>query len=323
MSIANKINAFIETYRSFKALNPHLVFEPLPIHSDFDGPSPEESKEILSSVISVLDSLEKDEVLRMLPWYSYNTIHNVMQNTYNVFFAYQQLRDQGSYQNFASHLDSLLYQLRVLGFFDLAFGEGWIEKTRSTLDKELEKLLTSNREVDVLKSEVKTLIAPAVAGSLSEAFSLRKKTLQRGRIIWAVGAVAGGVASIYATFDFVSTVSDAFLSASAAAWPAALIRSIILVPVYAIFGLAFSQYKKERDFEEEYAHKAAIAASLPNYGDLAREPAVRDQIVTSATNVIFTSPTARTKAAKTSETSLDNVNQLIDSISKLTSGKGG
>jgi hypothetical protein len=323
MSTANKIAQFVQLYKTFTDLHPERAFEPLPSHGDFDGPNPEETRDTLKFLRSVLDPVIADETLHQLPWHTYNGIFGVVQNAYNAFTAYQASRDQSSYQNFAAHLDSFAYHIRMFGFVQLYMGEGKLEQTKATVDKELERLLVNNREVEALKGEVRTLIAPAVAGSLSEAFTSRRNALLRGRVIWALIAGVGGVASIWATFSFVSAVSDALLKTASAStqgtqvWPIALIRSAILIPLYAAFGFAFAQYKKERDFEEEYAHKAAVATSLPNYGDLAREPAVRDQIVTGATNVIFTSPTSRARERAKSDLSLGGLRELVDSIAKL------
>jgi hypothetical protein len=322
MSTANKVTQFVEIYKTFRDQNPERIFDPLPSHADFDGPNPDESRENLKYVYAVLDSLLSEDSLRMLPWHTYSSMTGIAQGAYNTFSAYQASRDQHSYQNFATALDSFAYHLRMFGFAQLALGQAKLEQTKATVDRELEKLLVNNREVETLKAEVRTLIAPAVAGSLSEAFTSRRNALLKGRVIWAVVAAVGGVASVWFTFDFVSAVSEALLKTNVTtqggvSWSIALIRSVILIPVYAAFGFAFSQYKKERDFEEEYAHKAAVATSLPNYGDLAREPAVRDQIVTGATNVIFTSPTSQSKEREKSSVTLGGLKELVDSIAKL------
>lgn len=328
MSTANKIAQFVQLYKTFREQNPARVFDPMPSHADYDGPNPEELREILRFVMTTMDAVIADDSLSALPWTTYNGMTGVAQNAYNTFSAYSASRDQSSYQNFALNLDSFAYHLRMFGFDQLALGQAKLEQTKSTLDRELERLLANNSEVETLKAEVKNLIAPAVAGSLSEAFTSRRNALLNGRIAWAVVAAIGGVASVWVTFDFVSSVSDALLkpssppgSTTSLAWPMALIRSAILLPVYAAFGFAFSQYKKERDFEEEYAHKAAVATSLPNYGDLAREPAVRDQIVTGATNVIFTSPTARAREHDKADPGIGGLKELVDSITKLVSKK--
>ena len=103
------------------------------------------------------------------------------------------------------------------------------------------------------------------------------------------------------------------------AWGAAIVRAAILLPLFAIFAFAFSQYRRERELEEEYAHKAAVATSLPNYGDLARDAGVRDQIVSAATTVIFTSPLGGPHEGSGGESSVADATKLVDAFAKLAS----
>jgi hypothetical protein len=211
----------------------------------------------------------------------------------------------------------------MFGAVTLALGGANLEKNSAAVASELERLVSARVEVEKLRDEVKTLIAPAVAGSLSEAFTARKTVLLWGRIAWGVIALVVGGYCIHATYGFASAVGDALIAVKQTSqgadlmWASVLLRSVVLLPLYASFGFSFSQYKKERDFEEEYAHKAAVATSLPNYGDLTREPAVRDQIVTGATNVIFSAPTNRRPESERSDRVIGSMKELIDSVAKL------
>jgi hypothetical protein len=92
----------------------------------------------------------------------------------------------------------------------------------------------------------------------------------------------------------------------------------VLLPIYSIFVFSFLQYKKERDLEEEYAHKAAVATSLPNYGSLAVENGVKDQILSEASKVIFTSPSPKKVSSGKEETiGVSQINSLLSNIQKL------
>lgn len=221
------------------------------------------------------------------------------------------------------NLDNFAYQLRMSGAPTLAFGGAQLEAASRQLATDMERLGELTREVERLRDEVRTLIAPAVAGSLSQAFTARKKALLWGRVVWGIAVLVVAVTSILATSKFASEVSRAILDAAqlqtqTPVWLSVLVRSVFLLPLYAAFGFAFSQYRKERDFEEEYAHKAAVATSLPQYGDLTREPAVRDQIVTGATTVIFTSPSARLAADSRADKSVvGSVKEILDALGSL------
>lgn len=271
-----------------------------------------------------IELLVASDTLRDLSWHAFSSLQSVLQNVHNMYAQLKVSRDQSSFQNFAINLDSLAYHIRMFGIPFLALGGGQMEKTAAALNSELERLIFTRSEVETLRNEVKALIAPAVAGSLSEAFTARRNTLLWGRIAWGVVALLVGGYCIHATYGFASAVGDAITANQSGksfetdfVWMALVIRSAILIPLFAAFGFSFSQYKKERDFEEEYAHKAAVATSLPNYGDLTREPAVRDQIVTGATNVIFTSPTAKSNESSRDDKTLSGVRDIVDSIGKL------
>lgn len=251
------------------------------------------------------------------------TLEGQIQNTYNTYSQLRASRDQNSFQSFSQSIDSLAYHIRLFGIPLLSIGSAYLEKTSTSLSAELDRLIATRTDVEKLREEVKTLITPAVAGSLSQAFTARKDILLRGRIVWGIIALFIGIYCIHATYGFASTVSDTLTEIAKAGaknditWLSVIIRSVIIIPLYIAFGFSFTQYKKERDFEEEYAHKAAVATSLPNYGDLTREPAVRDQIVTGATNVIFSSPTSKDINSDNAEKAFSGIKEILDSVSKL------
>ena len=323
MSKQTRINRCKVLYEQFLSLNPR-EFESWPLAmTDFDGLNFDEAKKTMRFVLDTMDGLSTNDAWDELSWHAYNSIEGVLQAVYNSYAPLKNSRDQSSFQNFVPQLDSLAYHLRMFGVASLASGGANLERTASAVASELERLTSARTEVEKLRDEVKTLIAPAVAGSLSEAFTARKTVLLWGRVIWGLIALVVGGYCVHATYGFAAAVGDALIATKQPAstpdvmWASVLLRSVVLIPLYAAFGFAFSQYKKERDFEEEYAHKAAVATSLPNYGDLTREPAVRDQIVTGATNVIFSAPTTRRSEPERSDRVLGYMRELLDTVAKL------
>lgn len=180
----------------------------------------------------------------------------------------------------------------------------------------------SRRQADEIRSRIETL---GVTFSLSTSFESRRKSLYWGRVVWLAIAIVLAAFSIWKTFDFavaVAGIIEKSINGSGAyppslVWAYLAIRSMILVPLFVAFAFSFSQYKKERDLEEEYAHKAAVANSLPSYGQMANDPSVRDQIITGATSVIFSSPVHRKSASGDKDISVDAATKLLDSISKI------
>lgn len=316
-----------DLYLQFLSLNPGEFGSWTFAYADFDGLTVDETKATLNQILTTLSKINADDLWSELSWHTYNGLEGVLQGVINTFAAFKSSRDQNSYQNFAQQIDSLAYHLRMFGLVALGIGGASLERTSATLESELERLTVARVEVEKLRDEVRTLIAPAVAGSLSEAFTARKTVLVRGRVIWGLVALALGVYCIHATIEAASAINAALIAARVGTqgqdltWPTIIIRSVVLFPVYVLFGFSFSQYKKERDFEEEYAHKAAVATSLPNYGDLTREPSVRDAIVTGATNVIFSAPTSRRPDSEKPDRVLGAMKDVIDSVAKLVPNK--
>jgi hypothetical protein len=315
------------TYAQFLELKPREIETVTVAFSDFDGLSLPECKKTLRFVLETFDGLTTNDAWEEISWHALTSFEGLLTNLLTMYSQFKNQKDQNTFQQFCQNLDSLAYHLRMFGIPQLGMGGAQLEKTSATLTSELEKVVAARGEITKLQNEVRNLITPAVAGSLSQAFTVRKDILFRGRLVWGLIAVAIGVFCIHATYDFATSVNSALIAISAnqlrpeLIWVSVFVRTIILIPLYSGFGFSFAQYKKERDFEEEYAHKAAVATSLPNYGDLTREPAVRDQIVTGATNVIFSSPTSKNASVDNSEKSILNVKEILDSLGKLVGKK--
>lgn len=324
MPIAAIASQFQEILTRFLGSKPEDFLRSGPVFSDYDGPNMQETIELVAFIRSVYEPLISTGELRLLTRTAFGNLMGQAQNTHNTYTQLTTSRDQSSFQNFAMALDGFAYHTRMFGVPYLAAGGAQLEAQRQALSTELQLLTKNNSEVEALKKDVRTLITPAVAGSLSEAFRQRRDALYKGRLLWLGICAALGSFATYATFDFVHTVSGAISVAKAVPgvtgettlWVVIAIRTVILIPLFAAFGFAFAQYRKERDFEEEYAHKAAVANSLPNYGDIAREPAVRDKIVTAATDVIFTSPSEQARKAETSGAMAAGMKEILDSVAK-------
>lgn len=286
-----------------------------PVFSDYDGPNVDEVLAMLEFIRSTLDAVIGSGEVARLTRTALANLSAQLQGVNNTYTQLTGARDQNSFQNFAVAVDGLAYHVRMFGLPFIAAGGAVVEAQRNLLSVELATLVQNNKEVNALKEDVRTLITPAIAGSLSEVFTRRRDSIFKGRVLWGVVSIAIGGFAIYGTFDVANIVSAAMSAPKVAGaqaiepglWQVVGIRTVVLLPLFAAFGFAFSQYRKERDFEEEYAHKAAVANSLPNYGDLAREPAIRNQIVTAATTVIFSSPSDQARKAETSGAMVDSM----------------
>lgn len=323
MSTASRVNQFIELLQRFFSLEPEKFLESSPPYSDFDGSSVTELLAMVRFVKTTYEGLITSSELGLLGHPSIVQLHNILQGVYNNYDGMLKTRDQGTFQNFSIQLDSFVLHTRMYGVPFLAAGGAQLEAVKSLLQIELDAAKANNAEVLKLQQEVRTLITPAVAGSLSQQFMKRRDTLVIGRFLWLLACVGLGIYATYATFDLVTNITAILQPTKTGVqvsnisfWSIVFLRTLILLPVFAAFGFTFAQYRKERELEEEYAHKAAVAHSLPNYGDLVREPSVRDKIVTAASSVIFTSPTEQSRKMESSNVMLDGMKEVVDVLTK-------
>lgn len=328
MTVATRADQFIAQYGRFWALGVEGFFNSSPTYSDHDGPSIDECRELVMFLKSTFDPLIATRDLRLVGQTGLANLQGNFQNVHNTFDQLQKSRDQGSFQNFANTLDAFCFQVRSMGIPALSIGGAQIEAIRTQLQGELDRARANNIEIEDLTKSVRNLVSPAVAGSLSAEFSSRRNTISRQRLVWLLAVAGLGAFATYATYDLVATVTTVLQGtklhgtpSDPSFWAVVLIRTIVLVPVLASFGFAFSQYRKEREFEEDYAHKAAVAQSLPNYGDLARQGSVRDQIVTAATSVIFVSPTEQSRKLEHGNALIGEMKEVVEVLSKAASRK--
>ena len=284
-----------------------------------------------NDMIKVLDSLYEDGVLLSCPFNIINGLNGQITNTFNQLNAFNANKAQQHFHASFQHVETLRTHIQQWGLrYEAVLGQD-IEERSKIIDDELTKILSNKSEIESIKASVNSLIEPAVAGSLSKSFSDRKEALHENQKRWFNVSIATAAISIIATIIIVWSIVGVFSSTevldalekgkngvSGVVWSTIGLRIGALIPIYSIFLLSFLQYKKERDLEEEYAHKAAVATSLPNYGGLAVENDVKDQILSEASKVIFTSPSKKDSAETNGDTiGVAQLNGLLGNIHKL------
>lgn len=279
-----------------------------------------------------LEYIKEASVLHTIPWNILNSLHGQLNNTFTHCKNFITSANQQNFHQAMQHVEACRTNMQTWGINRIYFSNVEFESKSQLLNDEIQKFLAHNREIETIKQNVNKLIEPAVAGSLSKSFENRKADLNRNQVRWFWASASMALISLITTYCVVSSIIGVFedkevvelfknpTNGSGILWTSVFLRIGILLPVYSLFAFAFSQYKKERDLEEIYAHKAAVATSLPNYGDLAVDNGVKDQILSEASKVIFTIPSLNaSKIANKQDgsTGVDQVNELIGSITKL------
>lgn len=190
-----------------------------------------------------------------------------------------------------------------------------IPKKNELIEQQLSNVNDTKSKVDALYTKVNQLISPSVAKALSTSFGKRKSTINYQKWFWAFVTISGGLFTIHFTNSVVDKIVLA-LQGNENSIGLAVLRSLVLLPLYALIIFTISQYRKERRFEEIYAHKSAISEILPIYSKQIDSPSEKDKVFMNASNILFELPEP-TKSNNVKERKMDKLNEDKSSIEKL------
>ncbi|MEX2411336.1 MAG: hypothetical protein WD607_08210 [Candidatus Paceibacterota bacterium] len=331
MAFENIVNQIEQNIENLKGIDIQSIGEAnLP---DWNELSVKDFQNSIDEVVQIIETSLEQSIFENLPFNIVNSAKSQLSKTVQLIQSFINQANQQNFHKAFQQLESYRTNLRNWGIYSYVNYEYNIEEKIKSFDNEYQDFLSKKHDIDELKKNVQQLIEPAVSGSLSKSFSDRKKEINKNTFIWLVISIVAALLAIFATVYVVNSLVSTFTIPESASPEQIqelinerpsyglmnLIRLGILFPVYSFFLYAFNQYKKERNLEEEYAHRAAVATSLPNYGDLAVDPSVKDQIVSGASNVVFGSPIHHqsNNENSTEDMSIDKLQDLFDSMRKL------
>jgi hypothetical protein len=328
MSTASKVNELLVALKQLFSTEVDDYFAASRAYPDMpDMPTFSELKSTHERLRSLYRPLITDPaLLHQLPFQIVANLYSVAQGAANAFPNLRTSSDANVFRAFAQQLDGFALQTHVAGLEYLVSGGASIEAVRQSLSNDqqtlqngLVTLQKNNNDVDTLKKQIQNLVTPAMAGSLSKSFTERRDSLAKFRYLWliiaGVIALGAGLGFYYLGEDLATALAGR--GGVQNVWAVVGLRFLFLVPVFVLLGFALTQYRKERNFEEEYAHKAAVAVTLPNYGDLLPSGPVREQIVSGAANVIFSSPIGQRMEPETSGDAIAGTKEIVEAVSKL------
>ena len=139
-----------------------------------------------------------------------------------------------------------------------------LDGTILTALQDLDKAKDGIGFVDSKREEIVRLTGMAADGSLGSRFNQRQITLSdelkywKVRLPWVSIAV---VAWVIVVFTWLPTHTDN-------TWINLLVNLLKTTPAFILMGFVFSQYSKERNLQEEYAFKSAVAMTLTAYSSM-------------------------------------------------------
>ena len=152
------------------------------------------------------------------------------------------------------------------------------------------------------------LIGREVGASLFETFKQRKIELDNPVKFWkwsvpimAIITVCW-IAFLFENFGSIENVTQKYIMLG--------LNSIKTIPALILTYFAISQYKKERNFQEEYAFKSAVALTISEYANKISTPENKDKLIMDSVNSVFQSPIEK----KITKTDVNTFNETLKTV---------
>jgi hypothetical protein len=160
------------------------------------------------------------------------------------------------------------------------------------------------------------LIEREVGASLFETFKQRKTELITSIGFWKWTVPITAAATIAWIF-FLFGNGDL----SNLAWQVILVNSLKVLPAVGLLLFAISQYVKERNFQEEYAFKSAVALTINSYADQLNDNTNKDKMIMESVTQIYKSPIHSKVAVKDQSAIVASAKELVETAKSIVPGK--
>lgn len=213
-----------------------------------------------------------------------------------------------------------------------------LSKIRSALEKHLDTIEKQDSDFCDLKSSFEgklefvdekhkhfvernayldDLIGREVGASLFETFKQRKSELNSSIQFWKWSVPVAALASIiWILILFGWNHSDG------QSWQVIFVNSFKALPALGLLLFSISQYTKERNFQEEYAFKSAVALTVNSYAEQLSNEENKDSLIMGSVSSIYKPPVV-TKPSKSidEKTLASTVKDLSEAVKSFSQNK--
>lgn len=159
------------------------------------------------------------------------------------------------------------------------------------------------------------LIGREVGASLFETFKQRKGELAPSIEFWKWSVPITAIATIVWILILFGLNGAENMSLQTI-----IVDSIKALPAVGLLLFSISQYTKERNFQEEYAFKSAVALTINSYAEQLKHENNRDKLIMESVTEIYKTPLRSTHEKEKRENSyLLNIEEIKDSAKSLIS----
>lgn len=190
--------------------------------------------------------------------------------------------------------------------------------------EEMAKQFRSNLELVESKQEyfkerneyLDDLIGREVGASLFETFKQRKKELISSIGFWKWSVPITSVVAVLWIFFLFGNGDLSSLS-----WQAIFVNSLKALPAVGLLLFSITQYAKERNFQEEYAFKSAVALTVNSYADQLSDDSNKDKLIMQSVSQIYRSPVYHKLKSKEDSDSLAPITGKVLDAAKPSSSQ--
>lgn len=180
---------------------------------------------------------------------------------------------------------------REIARIEKAFSENF-EKSQSYIEGTFsyyEDITKRSKDFDEQLAKLNDLLGKQAASSLFSTFKARKEELSKPVTRWICITFGMGVFALI----WVSAVFTNFFGwvegTIAISTEYLILNTLKSVPVIILLYFSIRQYVRERNMQEEYAFRSAIALTIQAYGDMVGDK--KHELIMAATSTIYTMPT--------------------------------
>lgn len=161
------------------------------------------------------------------------------------------------------------------------------------------------------------LIGREVGASLFETFKQRKNELAPSVNFWKIAVPVLAISTVLWIF-FLFHLSEG----QTMDYKLIIINSIKALPAIGLLLFGISQYSKERNFQEEYAFKSAVALTLKAYSEQLIGEENKDALILSSVSSIYKSPIYHSKLkVEDGKNAIDSVSDLLGKFKDVNFAK--
>lgn len=203
-----------------------------------------------------------------------------------------------------------------------------LKKLQGELESQSEAITTQNSEYGILRKSFEDklsfvedkfdffnernqylddLIGREVGASLFETFKQRKGELSSSISFWKWSVPITAIATIAWIFFLFGNGDLASLE-----WQVIFVNSLKALPAIGLLLFSISQYTKERNFQEEYAFKSAVALTVNSYADQLTVEGNKDKLIMDSVNEIYKTPLSSKQKDAETKTLVGTAKELTD-----------